>query len=246
MKIFIFFVAVIFGFSYELVVSNEFDKNKLEDFGFICSKKKNLYVCLSSNNVKDLMKIKSFLKTKFNINCEIIDDNSFKKISLPQRNYCIQVGSFKYIENAKKMFQKYKNLPFARIEKIRDFYSVRIGFNTRKNIIPFLKKVNGIVKECSLLPDRIVISNFNSSRFNKYNQSLSDKKMLVSLGDLYFRKNKLDKALNFYRKSLNISPDNLSVLRKIELIYVKKRNCKKAEEYADKIIYLQFKNEKLK
>jgi len=89
MKILIFFVIAIFSFSYELAVSNEFDKNKLEDFGFICTKKENLYVCLSSNNIKDLMKIKDFLKSKFNIDSKIIDNNSLKS----NFKYCSAVDS---------------------------------------------------------------------------------------------------------------------------------------------------------
>ena len=185
MRFLIIFFMVIFGFSYNLIVLNDEDKEKLNSIGFVCNKKDNVYVCLSSNDLNELKRIKEFLKTKLDINSQIVGDTfdspSPKKIEKKVKvkpvkkfanivktsiksGYCIQAGSFRHLNNAKYTFNRYKNFPFARIEKIGNFYTLRIGEGDYKEVKALNKNVNGIIKKCDLIPSRIVVSNFELNK----------------------------------------------------------------------------------
>jgi len=184
MKFLILFFSIVFGFSYDLIVLNKTDSVKLNNIGFVCSKKNSVYVCLSSNDINELKRIKDFLKVKFNINSQITNNSStfvkkhnsrktthskkYRYVNNSTGKYCIQAGSFKYLSNAKTSFKSYKKYPLARIEKIGNFYTLRIGEGSYKEIKALRYQINkGVIKKCDLIPSRIFVSNFDTNNIQK-------------------------------------------------------------------------------
>ena len=160
MRFLIFFIAFVFLFSYDLIIFNKIDKNKLENMGFLCNKKDKYYVCLSSDDIEGIKKIQSLLR-KFSINSIILPNRSTKQNKQYNRNFCIQIMSFKNFNNAKRAFLLYKNYSFARLENINGFYTLRIGEGSYKEIIHLKSKIKkGIVRKCKIVPKRIIFSNF--------------------------------------------------------------------------------------
>jgi len=195
MRFLILFISVILSFSYELIVLNKKESEKLNTIGFNCSKKDKVYSCLESNDINELKRIKEFLKTKFKINAQIVSDikkvqyqkvpksksiSVSKKTSKPKKinpngGYCIQVGSFKELKNAKKVFNRYKNLPLVRIENIGGFYVLRIGEGNYNEIKSLSTKVKGVVRKCNLVLKNVLISNFNNEIINSNISSTTKK-----------------------------------------------------------------------
>ena len=266
MKFLLIFVMMIFSFSYNLIVLNNEDKEKLNSIGFVCSKKNNVYVCLSSNDLNELKRIKEFLKTKLDISSQIVGDvsnfTSSKKVRKKlkvksvktetintsiKNGYCIQVGSFKHLNNAKYEFNRYKKFPFVRIEKIGKFYTLRIGEDSYEGVKSLNKYINGIVKKCDLIPSRILLSNFelnisktaknvnvsNSSNTNIDNKILSStisisKNNKQDLRLMYNALNSGDlvKARELALKLKNLYPDDANLV--LGIIAMKKGDFKKA------------------
>ena len=165
MKILLFLSIFIFSFGYKLITFNIQEAQKLNNLGFLCNLKDKNYVCLQSKNIKELKKIQNMLLVTFNIQTKIINDSSKKSLLKNKKhnnknNFCIQVDSFKNFKNAKFMYQKLNKYPFARIEKINNFYVLRIGEGNLKSIDKIHIKIKGIVRKCDIIPKRIIISNF--------------------------------------------------------------------------------------
>jgi hypothetical protein len=80
--------------------------------------------------------------------------------------YSIQILSTKSLDEAKEYYEKFKNYPYARVEKIGKYYVLRIGNSkTVKNLKPLLKEVEKLKKDAfiriaDILPDRIIVANF--------------------------------------------------------------------------------------
>jgi len=192
-KILMFLMVAVFSFSYDLMVLNKKDSNILKNIGFNCVKQNENYVCLSSNNIDELKRVKEFLKSRFNINTLIsnneyipVKNKSPKQLSVykfPKKingNYCIQISSFKNLNIGKKLFEHYKKFPFARIEKIGNFYTLRVGEGSYSNIKNLTKNVNGFLRKCNIIPQRIVMSNFDENT-DLHNNSNVDNRLINSM-----------------------------------------------------------------
>ena len=178
MRIAPFLLSFNFLFAYNLVVYSQKDAIRLNEIGFICQEKNKKYICLDSNDLDELKRIRDFLANKFNITTYIENSNqkskSIKKIVKTVKTtksekegkletfYSIQLGSFRYLENAKKVYEKAKSYPFARIEKIGEYYVVRIEKAKNRDDLKF--KNLGMVKKCYIIKDRIIESNFKMSQ----------------------------------------------------------------------------------
>jgi hypothetical protein len=79
-------------------------------------------------------------------------------------DWCVQVSTFRNIEGIKQDFKKVKTHEDARIEKIGDIYSLRVGyFETEARAKEELKSIRGdfpkaIVRKCANEPDRVIAS----------------------------------------------------------------------------------------
>lgn len=253
--IYLTFFIISTAFAYNLVVSSKENSEKLENIGFVCEEKYNKYVCLSSPDLDELKKVKDFLLDRFHINAEIVTDlkkyqnHNIKpikrnKISTTKQakilkkvkshsNYCIQLMSFKNFNNAKKVFNWYKQYPFTRVEKIEGFYVVRVGegnFDDINELKKILKK--GIVRKCDLKYDRIILSNFEVEKNNKNTKNVEE----------FVKEGNYKKALNFYKQILASSPKNIKALKGLEDIYIKLKDFKKALEISNRLIKLGVKD----
>jgi len=177
MKFLIFVLMAIFSFSYDLTVLDKKDSEILKNIGFNCVKKNTIFVCFSSNNINELKRVQDFLKVKFNVNTFILNENnSLKNKSSKKRpkihytknnhKYCIQISSFKDLKIGKKQFNTYRKFPFTRIEKIGEFYTLRVGEGSYKNIKNLEREVGGLLRRCDINPNNIVMSNFNIKNYN--------------------------------------------------------------------------------
>ena len=91
-----------------------------------------------------------------------INSTVYKKApSFIKHGYCIQTGSFKRLINAKIIYRKYKSHPFTRIEKIGNFYVVRTGEGSFKTIKNSASNIKGVITKCDIIPQRIIVDNFN-------------------------------------------------------------------------------------
>ena len=90
-----------------------------------------------------------------------------------EKKYSIQVISTKSIKEAKSYYEKFKEYPFTRVEKINNYFVLRVGISkTVKSLKDILKKVKKIKKDAFvrtvyILPDRIIISNFRLNKKTK-------------------------------------------------------------------------------
>ena len=252
MRFFIFFLTSVLLFSYDLIVTSKKDMNKLSEIGFVCQPKNSIYVCLSSNDLNELKRIKDFLKNKFNIKVQILQEESkpkniviSKKISnenkkfnnnleLKKTGYCIQVGSFRDLRNAKIEFLHYKNFPFTRVEKIGSFFTVRVGEGDYNDIKELNNQLNGVIKKCDLIPQRIVISNFTNNEFSSIKVKI--KRQVVNNTNVdnanikamyyYLNNGDLVKAKEEALKLKNIYPDDANLV--LGIIAMKNQNFQKA------------------
>ena len=243
MKFLILFIAAVLSFSYELMVLTEKDSQTLKNIGFSCEKKENGFKCLSSNDINEIKRVKEFLKAKFNINSRIINngfsDSSQKSDSVKKinGNYCIQVFSLKNLNRGKRRFKLYKDFPFARIEKIGDFYTLRVGQGKYKEIKRLNNKIKGLIRKCNISPQRIIVSNFNINGTD--NKNFSSNKLLKSVRVTAKNKNILLKQMYQYLNSGDLtSAKKLALQLKnsypndaglvLGLISMKKENFKNA------------------
>jgi len=249
MRFLILFIMVVSAFSYELAVLNKKESEKLGSVGFSCEKRENMYVCFSSDDMKELKRVKDFLKVKFNINARILNKKTTvsKSVKVPQKrelpksvtgNYCIQILSFKNLETGKKRFEFYKKFPFARVEKIGGFYVLRIGEGNYRNIERLKKRVDGMVRKCDLKPERIILSNFDVKKAENRKSNI-DKNLIglfvkpVSSGNSSLKKmyhylniGELIEAKKLALKLKKRYPDDTNLV--LGIVAMKKNNFKKA------------------
>jgi len=113
------FLFVFLNASY-IVEVNSTDYLKLKTLGINCVKHtNNSYLCNKSDDKYQLKRFINFAK-KYNIKTKIIPVLNKDLINI----YSIQIVSGKNLSNIKKIFEKYKNLPYARIEKIGSYYTI--------------------------------------------------------------------------------------------------------------------------
>jgi len=92
---------------------------------------------------------------------------SEKKIEMQKEKkkvyYCVQLGSFSERREAVDLFKKLEYLPYARVEKIGQFYTIRIGLEEKKiNVLPLYKRLKKEFKDawlhiCYYIPSRIIM-----------------------------------------------------------------------------------------
>jgi len=183
MRFFIFFIFLFSNlFGYALVVNSKEDAKKMQKIGIECRFDKNndFYVCTYSDDINQLRRVKDFLKSQYDIKAYITSSSmdSFslsKEFKKPQKSsvknkkllksgYCIQVISSK--KSLDNIFEKYKNFPYARIEKINGFYVLRVGEGSYSEVKNLNKKIGGFIRKCDIVPQRIVKANFNVNNLN--------------------------------------------------------------------------------
>jgi len=163
-------------FSYELGVKEK-DIPALRDLGLLCEQKGDYCVFARGSNKEELLKIQKYIQTNAAIPVVFIDEtkkSAVKKAEIKKTPakpeaikgvYSLQFISARNLNEAKKVFEKHKNLPFVRIEKVGKFYTVRAGaFKSYKEA----KKIkNGIVLKCNILPERIIEIKNENGYFSK-------------------------------------------------------------------------------
>ena len=270
-KIWLLLLSFVFIFGYSLGVKDIKSKNMLEKKGYNCIKSEGFYICATSNDINYLLRIKNFLKNSYKIDTLIINNNlSFKKkintnvkksnfntTNLPSSSnssaqktsgYCIQVLSSQNLNATKKIFNVFKNLPFTRIEKIGNFYVLRIGessFQSVKALLPSVKNhyKNAFVRKCYLIPSRIIISNFKNNQINNKKFTLhpvvaSNTNLVtndVNVKEMYYFLNigDLSKARQIALKLKTTHPkDSIFVLG---LVDMKNQNWQKACNYFNQL-----------
>ena len=144
-----------------------------------------------------------------------ISNNSFENstqlalntTAFPKHGYCIQVESFKGPISAKRVYQKYKSYPLARVEKIGSFYVLRVGEGNFKTIRKMASNINGLVRKCDIIPQRIIIDNFNTENISNDNQSAISAPKNITSADInppYISNSSKLKAMYFYLNSGNL------------------------------------------
>ena len=270
-KFWLLLLSFVFIFGYSLGVKDIKSKNLLEEKGFNCKKSEGFYICATSKDINYLLRIKNFLKNSYKIDTLIINNNlSFKKkinTNVKKNNfstnklspssgyssiqktsaYCIQVLSSQNLNASKKNFNLFKNLPFTRIEKIGNFYVLRIGessFQSVKALLPSVKNYykKAFVRKCDLIPSRIIISNFKNNQINNKKSNLhslvSNTNLItndVNVKEMYYFLNigDLSKARQIALKLKTTHPkDSIFVLG---LVNMKNQNWQKACNYFSKL-----------
>ena len=172
--------------------------------------------------------------------------NSKENIHLKRHGYCIQISSFKNLKNAEKVYYKYKSYPLSRIEKIGNFYVLRLGegsFKTIKNMAFHLK---GIIRKCDIVPQRIVKSNFNIIDNNVSDKNISknssnninlnlpiDNSSKLKAMYYYLNSGNLIKAKENALDLINIYPNDAYLV--LAIINMKNQNFKKACQILSKL-----------
>ena len=155
-------------FSYSLAVKTQKDAKILEQkYNLSCKQNKDgFYICATSPDINQLLQLKDYFKKEnikaYILNSETKTPQKTSTLSVPKTGYCIQVASSKNKKAIEKLFNKYKNYPLARVEKIGNFYVIRIGegrLNEIKRLYSDSK--TGFIRKCDIIPQRIVLSNLN-------------------------------------------------------------------------------------
>ena len=153
-------------FAYKLVVKSDKDYELLKTLGVECKKTQNTYVCVESNDKQKLENLKKYLQNNVGIKTYIVSDTTNPTNNLIKTGYCIQVLSSKKASGLDDFFEKLKNLPYSRIEKIGNYFVLRIGESPKthqlKSILKEVKKIkkDAFIRKCDLIPKRIIKSNF--------------------------------------------------------------------------------------
>ena len=196
----------VFLYSYYVYIPQSYIQ-KSKNLGITCKKENNQYICLRSDDLTQCLRLKSFL-SKNGVDAKISNQKEcqFKDI----RNiYSIQVLSTKDLKNAKKEFEKYKNFPYARIEKIKGVYTIRVGKSENyKKLKPFLREIKKIQKDAfirksDILNNRIIESNFRQCiKKPKLSVKQNIKKSLKKKSNVEIAKELLDS--HQYKKACNL------------------------------------------
>ncbi|MEO1928346.1 MAG: cellulose synthase subunit BcsC-related outer membrane protein [Nautiliaceae bacterium] len=91
-----------------------------------------------------------------------------------------------------------------------------------------LNKVNELLKKKKYMQAESIL-------LDLYKKNPDNVNVLLTLGNLYFQTNQLDKAENFYNNVLLINSDNIYALQGLRGIAAKRGDFKKALEYSDKL-----------
>ena len=206
----LFFIFLSLKAEYAVVISST-DYQKLHNLGAECIKQKNgHYICCKSDDQFQLKRFVSFAKQN-GVNAEIVNILNKDLINV----YSIQLLSTKNKKQAEKFFQKYKNYPYARIEKIGAYYTIRIGASkNKKDLKKLLKKLNAknaFIRIADIKISRIIDSNFAVG--TEKIKNLCFQKNINRKNSSVFNKNKTDKKNKHFvpgdKRPLNIDVKNL-------------------------------------
>jgi len=155
----------------------------------------------------------------------IISFNSFGKII--KNVYSIQILTTKDINQAKKVYKKFSKYPYVRIEKINQYYALRVGkTNLVKKLNPLLKIIkkdykDAFIRIADIIPNRTVVANFEilektktGSKKEKLKTAKKDELQLIEnpkdiismIPDVDFKKKNKKKTSKKEKKKNRIEP----------------------------------------
>jgi len=219
-----FLLLLIFNllFGYELIIKNKNDYQMLKNLGVQCIEQDDVYICVKSDNKAKLESLKKYLKDNLGVHAEVVDlslekiapktDNKTELKKPPVKSgYCIQVLSSTKLAGFDDFFEKLKNIPYSRIEKIGNYFVLRVGEESSaqklKSILSKVKKVkkDAFIRKCDIIPERIIKSNFvlkgkedkeENSKKESYNNTLEKIQKILNTGMVAQQNGKNQKELN--------------------------------------------------
>ena len=123
--------------------------------------------------------------------------------------YCVQMASSRKFEDLRRAVRYVSTFPYVRIEKIGDLYTLRAGFfKKRENAIRLLRRAREVfkdafVRECDLVPERIVLPRYEARRSKFFTYDLG-----MRLAQLYIKRKEYEKAESIYRELSERYPDS--------------------------------------
>ncbi|WP_457560305.1 tetratricopeptide repeat protein [Caminibacter sp.] len=227
MRFFFIIFLFVFSFGYEVFVKNYSDALILKTLGIECSKNKKLYLCA---NYDDYNQTKQFINL-----CRQYGIKPVVKLNfIPKTGYCIQLSTSKRLDLLKKQYKKIDKFPLARIEKIGEFYVIRVGesknYKDLKILINKLKSYNksAFIRKCDYIPSRIVEGNTkvaNNIKITRKNSKISAEELKNILHEL-FKKGK-------YQEDLNVANKFQKTIYKKEALFYKAKIYLKLKNYSN-------------
>ncbi|NPA87978.1 MAG: SPOR domain-containing protein [Epsilonproteobacteria bacterium] len=173
MRIIWILLAGVAAFGYSLAVKEK-DVQALKDLGIFCEKEGKYCVFVRGDDKERLLKIKRQVENAA-ISVVFLNDEKKtadlgKKKTVDKPKAIMNVFSFQFIsaihlEEARKVFKKYQNLPYIRIEKIGKFYTVRAG--AYKSYEEAKRHGDYLTLNCNIIPQRIVEIKNENGYFSK-------------------------------------------------------------------------------
>lgn len=126
--------------------------------------------------------------------------------------YCVQMASSKRLEDLRRSIRYVSTLPYVRIEKIGEFYTLRTGFfKKRENAERILRKAREVfrdafVRKCDLVPERVVLPRYEAKRSKFFTYDLG-----MKLAQLYIKRKEYEKAEKIYRELSERYPDSREI-----------------------------------
>ena len=147
---------------------------KIYEHEIVCAKTKDINEALRIRDYLERNNIIAFIEevsTPSSSNLRLKKENNkeekvsekYKKIlKLAKNLQCIQVSTSKVLKFEIPKYEKLKNYPLARIEKIGSFYVLRVGgfkeYSKAKELLQKVKKQfpDAFIRRCDIIPQRIV------------------------------------------------------------------------------------------
>ncbi len=132
-------------------------------------------------------------------------------LSFAEEFYCIQVASSKDLKGIKDLFRKVNDFPDPRVEKIGDYFVLRVGFfsmsSTAGKYLERLRLIrnDAFLRKCLLVPERIVLPR-RKERTRVFTYSVG-----MKLATFYLKKKDLKSAEKIYRELSELYPDSREV-----------------------------------
>lgn len=261
---FILFISSLSYGEYQLKigVSSSIDMSQklkiLKDLGIEdCKIYENEITCAKTKDINEALRIRDYLE-RHNI-IAFIEEVSTPKKNVkkldgelkPAKNLqCVQISTSKVLKFEIPKYEKLKELPLARIEKIGNFYLLRLGgykeYSKAKELLDTVKKQfpDAFIRRCDIIPERIVYpSNFSLNSKEKHLKSPEEKilskispKKISLVGMMYQELNagNLSKAEDLARKLKNTGKNLDDAYFVLGLVNLKKGNFGQACKLLEK------------
>ncbi len=234
-------------------------KEKLSKLGIDdCEEKDKRLICLYTNDINQVLRLRDYLENNgiYSLIEEVISQEKTSKSAQNKKEnenttetvkrqdnivkdaYCIQVSSSTRLQDLKKQFNKIKNYPYTRIEKIGKFYTLRVGLSKEyRQIKPLLSNVkfyfkDAFIRKCDYYPDRVIMENnhkqqANIEKPNIENKLLSNLKVSkpqnkVSLMYQYLNEGSITKAEKLAKRLKEKPEYEIDASKVLAIIYIKK------------------------